>query len=332
MLLKLSKGFLPSNLMLIIFLTVIFWLKVFLDKGNSGIYVDQNPLPLYGLIMNFFNLLDLPFLNKLLALLLVLLQAILIAVINNHFRLLGYHSYMPAFFFIFIIINFTEYLQIHPVYFANTLFLIAWIKVKKAQGKHKALANYFDASFLIGLASLFYFNFIYLVLILWVNIIVSRPGNFKEYSMALVGLLVVWYLFFSFYFIIYSDAYDISNLFSFNPGFADLTSLAFATQIAGIFFLFLIVIANFALFRYYASLNINIRSNLKLFFSLFLLGFLIIYLTNSSIELIFLIAIPVSLFLSQFFINLKSKPLGNILLIMMFLITIMNLFFADRIV
>ncbi|MEN8120437.1 MAG: hypothetical protein ABFS35_08825 [Bacteroidota bacterium] len=332
MLLNFFKGFQPTNLIIIIFLTTAFWLKVFLDDTSSGIFIDQNSLPLYGIVMDFFVMIDSHFLNKSIALLLILFQAIIVATINNHFNLLGYRSYMPALFFILIIINFTEYLQIHPILFANTLFLIAWIKIKKAQGKQKAQANYFDASMLIGLASLFYFNLIYLIFILWINIIISRPGSIKEFTMAFAGPLVIWYLFFSFYFITNDTCYNILSLFRFDPGFNNFTSLTGTSQIAGIFFLILIILSNMALYRYYVSLNINIRNNLKLFFYLFLLGFLIIYLTNSSLELIFLIAVPVSLFLSLFFIHLKSKLFGNLLLVLSFLITILNLFLADRIV
>lgn len=332
MLLKFFKGFQPTNLILIIFLTIIFWLKIFLDDTNSGIYIDQNPLPLYGLIMNFFVSLNYPFLNKLIALLLLLFQTILVAAINNHFNLLGYRSYLPALIFVLVTINFTQYQLLHPILFANSLFLIAWIKIKKAQGKQKALVNYFDASLLIGLASLFYFNIIYLILILWVNTLISRPGSFKELSMALIGSLVIWYLFFSFYFITYSTCYDILDLFSFDPSFSDFTSLSATSQIAALFFICIIILASLALFRYYSSLNINIRKNLKLFFYLFILGILIILLTNSSLELIYMIAVPVSLFLSLFFINLKSKFFGNILLIIVFLITIANLFFENSII
>ncbi len=329
MILKAFKVFSPTSLIIIILLAVIFWLKAFLDEANLGIYITQNPLPLYGIVMNSLNTLNVPFLNKLLALLFVLVQAFLVAAINNQYNLIGSRSYMSVLLFVLITVNFVEYLQIRPIYFANILFLIAWIKVKKAQGKQKAMANYFDASLLIGVASLFYFNFIYLVILLWINILISRPGSFREYSMALLGSLIVWYLFISFYFISFNQHYDIAGLFSFTPSLSDIALLNYGTQIASVFFLLIIFIASLALFQYYVSLNINIRNNLKLFFYLFTLGLLLILFTDSSFELIYLIAIPISLFLSLFFINLKSKLFGNILLISMFLVTLANLFFQD---
>ena len=131
MFLKLLKGFLPTNLTLIILLAIFFWISVFFDSANQGIYIDQNPLPLYKLIMDFFVSVDLPLLNKTIAFLLVIVQAFLVSAVNNHFNLLGYRSYMPAFFFILITANFPVYMQIHPILFANTLFLVAWIKMKR---------------------------------------------------------------------------------------------------------------------------------------------------------------------------------------------------------
>ncbi|RLD77501.1 MAG: hypothetical protein DRJ10_11835 [Bacteroidetes bacterium] len=332
MVLRFFKGFQPANLILIVLITIIFWFKVFFDSTNSGLFISENALPLYQLIVELFSYINSSFLNKLIALILVFIQAFLVTAISNQYSLIGHRSYMPILLFVLIILNFDNSLQIQAIYFANILFLIAWIKIKKAQGKQQAMSNYFDASLLIGLASLFYFNFIYLVLILWANILISRPGSFKEFSMALFGTLTTWYLFLSLYFIAYGNTYNVLNLFSFTLSFSDIAQLPTSVQIAGSFFVLLIFIANLTLFKYYVSLNINIRNNLKLFFSLFILTVLINLFTNSSTELIYIIAVPACLFLSLFFINLKSKLLGNILFVIMFIITIGNLLFADKII
>lgn len=329
MLLRLFKGFMPTNLVAILLFAVFFWARVFFDTTNQGIYIDQNPMLLYKLVMDFFISIDIQLLNKLVAFLLVLLQAFIIVAINNHFNLLGYRSYMPAFFFVLITANFTNYMQLQPILFANTLFLFAWIRMKKAKGKQNALANYFDASLLIGLASLFYFNFIYLVIILLINILISRPGNLKEIGMAGFGVVLIWYLFFMSYYIADSSVYDINALLSFEPGISDFMNLSLSTKIADAFFLLLVLISSLALFKYYNSLNINIRINLKLFFYLFVLGILLIYLTNSSYELVYLISIPVSLFLSLFFMNVRSKLFADLLLFLALLLSIINLYFSD---
>lgn len=329
MLLRLFKGFMPTNLVAILLFAVFFWARVFFDTTNPGIYIDQNPMLLYKLVMDFFISIDIQLLNKLVAFLLVLLQAFIVVAINNHFNLLGYRSYMPAFFFVLITANFTNYMQLQPILFANTLFLFAWIRMKKAKGKQNALANYFDASLLIGLASLFYFNFIYLVIILLINILISRPGNLKEIGMAGFGVVLIWYLFFMSYYIADSSVYDINALLSFEPGISDFMNLSLSTKIADAFFLLLVLISSLALFKYYNSLNINIRINLKLFFYLFVVGILLIYLTNSSYELVYLIAIPVSLFLSLFFMNVRSKLFADLLLFLALLLSIINLYFSD---
>jgi len=331
MLLRLFKGFLPTNLALIILLALTFWISVFIGDAG-GIYIDPSPLPFYKLVMDFFILIDLAILNKIIAFALIVLQAFLVSAVNNHFNLLGYRSYMPAFFFILITANVSEYLQIHPILFANTLFLVAWIKIKRAKGKQNALDNYFDASLLIGLASLFYFNFIYLIIILLINILISRPGNLKEFGMAVFGSILVWYLLFAFYYITGTATNNIEGLMRFEPEIYDFMSLPLITKIADGYLLLLIVISSFSLFRYYNSLNINIRNNLKLSFYLFVLGLLLIIFTNSSYEMVYLIAVPVSLFLSLFFINLKSKLFADILLLIAILITFANLYFPDIIV
>ena len=331
MLLKLIKGFQPTSLILIIITSIALWLKVFFDETNNGIFIDSHPMILYEFVMNFFTSIDLQFINKTLALILVIIQAGMVAAINNQYQLIGYRSYLPFFIFFLLIINFNDFLLIHPIYFANILFLTAWIRIKKAHGKQNAISNYFDASFLIGLASLFYFNYIYLIVILLINILISRPGNIKEFSISIIGAMLVLYLFSSLNFITNGEYINISNLFIISPGFTDFSSLSTTFIITGIYFILLSLLASFTLFKYYISLNINVRNNLKLFFYLFILGISIVIFTNSSLELIYLIAIPLSLFLSLFFINIRNNLLGNVLLILMIISTIINIYFANYI-
>ncbi|OQY05604.1 MAG: hypothetical protein B6I20_00760 [Bacteroidetes bacterium 4572_117] len=327
MIIKSLKGFHPTNLILTVFIAIAFWMKFF-TGANPGIIAEQGSMPFYNAITNFFLNIDSPFTAKLVSFLLILLQAFLIVTINNHFKLLGYRSYLPALIFIIITVNFTQHQQLQAIHFANIFFLIAWIRLNQAYGKQKALSYYFDASFLIGVASLFYFNMIFLTIILLIHLLLTRSINIKEFTVSFFGLAVVWYLFLAFYYIFYDETYDILAVFSFEPGFIDFMSLSISTKITSGVLLFITIMAIMASLKYYSSFNIYIRSNLKMFFYMFVVGFLLILLTNSSNELIYFIAIPASLFISLFFIKLKSKLHGNILVIILFIATIANLFFS----
>lgn len=57
-----------------------------------------------------------------------------------------------------------------------------------------ALARLFDAGILLGLASMFYVPYAFLVVVVWASVSVIRPFQWREYLVPLVGIIVVFYL------------------------------------------------------------------------------------------------------------------------------------------
>ncbi len=64
---------------------------------------------------------------------------------------------------------------------------IAW----GTQGRHRALAPLFDAGCLVGVAALFHFPYVFLVVVLWASVAVMRPYAWRDYAVPLLGMVLV---------------------------------------------------------------------------------------------------------------------------------------------
>jgi len=324
---KLLKSYQAANLLLIIFLTIAFLMKFFFD-ADSGIAAKTYAFSFYNGVYDFFSSINSPFLNKVIITLLILFEALFLTVINNHYNLLGKRSYLPMLIYIIIVINIFDRLEIDALIFANILFLTAWLNVKKAAGKEAALSNYFNASLLIGIASLFYFNYIFLVLILWINLLIIQRVSIREVIFSLLGVLTVWYFVWAYYFFNDLSSTELLNQIHFEINLKDFIHLTLSQKITRAYITLLFLLSIMYLLKYFINLKIDIRNNLKLLFALFLLGSSMVVFTNSSLEMVHLLAIPVSLFISNYFLSIRKILLGNILLGGLILLTIFNLYFG----
>ncbi len=62
------------------------------------------------------------------------------------------------------------------------------------QGQQWILGALFDAGMLIGIAALFCFPYVFLVVVLWASLAVMRPFHWREYLLPLIGLCVIFFL------------------------------------------------------------------------------------------------------------------------------------------
>lgn len=324
---RLIKSYQPANLLLILFLTTALSMRFFFDAG-SGLSPMLETFSLYNPVFNFLNQINSPVLNRLLVILLIFFEAFFITVINNQYNLLGNRSYLPMFIYFLIVINFIEVFELNPAIFANILFLIAWAIVKKARAKANALSNYFNAAILIGVASLFYFNYIFLSLILLINLLIVRRGRGREILWVILGVFIVWYFVIAYFYLKEAAFNTLIPEISLRIDLSSFTEIKLSEKIAKVYIFLLFVSSIFSILGYFTGIKIEIRNNLKLLFVIFILGALLILLTGSSKQLIHLTAIPVSLFISKYFLSAKRTFVVNILISLLLLITVFNVYFG----
>jgi len=329
MLIRTLKKYQPINFVLLIAISILAWLNPLLNSELKGIYIDPDPMPLYSFVVYLLGSAKFNFLCKIIAFVFVMLQGIIINGILNQYNLLGFRGYMPGILYIILSSAFIEFQQIHPMLISAFFLLFAWERVVRAYEKENTFEAYFNASFLIGLASLFYPNSIYFLIIIFLSIGLNRAGHSREFAMILAGFITVWYFYLSIYYLL-TNSLNFSGVdFRLSFSFPRYHDLVLSQIIVLAYTAFLLIYATIMLVGYISNLKIPMRRNLKFLFLWFWIGIFLLLFTDSSFEIIYICAIPIATLLSMFFVNFKKGWVIEIIWVLFIMCIILNAAFPN---
>jgi hypothetical protein len=220
---------------------------------------------------------------------------------------------------------FPEYLSFNPVLPASLFLMLAVMRIIDGYRKPGIANNFFDAGILISTGSLFYANLIWFGILLIIGIALIRTVNLGEILISLLGLLTPYLIIFGIYYVIGKDIRALlslvgSNLFLRTEGYffsrLTLVSLIFASMIVLVSIVYLLSRLN--------SKKIKSRKIFSLLIWVFLISVAVyIILPSVSVEIIWITAIPVSYFLTHYFIFIKKKLVPEICLSLFFILIIL---------
>lgn len=300
---------------IIIFLiAVLIWSPAFFSFEQAEIVVDSSGMPFHVFLSNSIN--SEHFISHISTFFLLLFEAFLLVRINARYILIQQKTFLPALFFI-IITSFTPELHIWNECLPATLFVILFLDlIFGSYSDEPNTYKIFEAGILLGLGSLFFLPLVYLLPFIWIACMVQRPFYWREFVFPVIGLILPYIFLFSILFFTEKSIPDFFNLmkdqfiFSFTfPHFVWIY-LAFIT-----FLTLLILMASVYLLKVYQFRKIYIRDYFMVLFWLFISALLIYFLFSGfNIGAVYLIAIPVSYILTNYFITAK-KSLGNKILL-----------------
>jgi hypothetical protein len=303
-----------SSLLLLSAIGVMFWIATFMHSGISPLATDNYPMPLYSLL--FFWVLNFPVFAKLSAFFLTLLLSFLLLRFNEKFYLIERRNYFIPFIFILLTAGLLPMQRIHPALVASIFFMLGIEKIFETHRGDEMPSNFFDSAFMLSIGSLFYFNQILLMTVLWAGMVILRPFRIKEWLITCIGLLLPYLLLFGYYLFIDQTSHFfqiIVNNINFNNPivFLDLSHILFFG-----FVLFLIVISSYDMLKAFNQKKIRIRKYFKILFWFFFFSVCILIFNNAaSVEMLVFIAIPTSFLLANFFTYLKNTKLADILIL-----------------
>ncbi len=312
MLLRLFKGTHPSLLIFIPLFAGLVWSRSLLNISPSSWQYELNPMPLYELLLKI-NIH--PLLYKLCGLLILILHGFYLARFNTKFILVKARTNLPALLFIIISSSYIPIQELHPVLFAGLLILIAtdflFVSYKKEILSYKP----FEASLLISLASLFYAKAAFYLLIVWIGLAYLRPFLWREWVFTLIGFLLPYLFLFSYYYLWDYNLTERYQAILENFTFVhEYDYLSYPYFIFYGFLLFLVLLASFTMIRAFQGLKVYVRRFFRFFFWMFILTVVLYFIMfTKSMELLPILAIPVSMILTFYFFSLKDNVVGEIL-------------------
>jgi hypothetical protein len=320
----------PDIIIMIFIISVLVWLGSFLHPADISLQVPfDRPMPLYNILAKLNHLGS--FVTVLSAYLLVLLIAFLLVNLNTTDLFIGERTFLPGLFYILFTGVFISQMTLNPVLPSAIFLILATRRIMDSYKVQGVAYSFFDAGMLIGVGSLFYFNFIWFGLLLIIGIALLRSGNPKEIIISILGLATPLFLVYGFLFITGKDITTLASAADYNLFGITSQHLFSRSEFAAIIVIGIVLIVSLSrLIPSLTSKKIKARKTFNLLIWALLLSITLYFLSHSvSVELVWITGIPLSFIISYFFVYAKKKLVPEIMFISLFvvvaLVQILNL-------
>ena len=259
-------------------------------------------------------------LPDLIALLLVLVQALLLNVLSARFRISREVTMFPGVFYLLMMSTLPSFLHLSPVLMGNTFLILALSSLFNAYKKASVTDSIYNVGFWIGMASLFYFsNFVFVLLAIF-GLATLRNFRFKEFLMILIGIITPIFLagtasflldqWIPFYQLTFLEGFGWLN-FSSPMGKFDWVA-HWSNYVPLVIFGVLTIIVFLSFNTYFQKQNIRSQKNIQVLYYFIVIAALSIFFQKGiRLEQLLLIAIPLALLLPLNFLEFKKKEIGS---------------------
>jgi len=211
---------------------------------------------------------------------------------------------------------------LNPLLPAAVFLILAIRRVMDSYKIQGTAFPFFDAGMLISTGSLFYANLIWFGLLLLIGLAILRTGSIKEIIISVIGLATPIFIFSGFFYLAGKDMNSLLSAVTYNLFTKEIYySIPTITLVVLIMSGLIILIAVAHLLSVINSKKIKSRKTFILFFWTFFIAASVAVLFKSvSAEIHYLTAIPVSYFLSHYFVFTKKKLLPEIMIAVLFVL------------
>ena len=305
-------------IILILVLAAAFWLPSIINYKSTFFVFDFYPAPVYKSFQ--FIEYSFPLATVIISLILLVMSGFLLVRLNILFFFIETRTQLPAFFYIFICSSFIPIQRFNPVLISGIFLIMAVFRIFGTFKKEQVCFNYFDAALLISAGSMFYFNLIFLIVIVWIGLLILRPFIWREWIFTVIGILVPYLLLFSCYYLLDMDINNLLNTYK-SYFILDRYDIIFDLpyKLLAIYYLMMLVISSIYMIRVYPVKKIYSRKYFMFFLWLFIVTLAVYYIIPSAgYEMIIIAALPVSFLLTHFFVNVKANWINRLLFDMFF--------------
>ncbi|MBN2348577.1 MAG: hypothetical protein JXJ22_07065 [Bacteroidales bacterium] len=311
MLIRLFKSNNPLAYLIIFLIVIVSWIPSIIQHQWMFFHFDYSPGILYKNIQPFL------FLHKdfsiVFTFILVISISFLLVRLNIQFFFINVRTQLPALFYLVLVCAFFPLNRANPALLASLFIIIALFKIFNSYKQDQLSYQYFDSAILISTGSLFYFNLIFFIPLLWTGLAILRNFKWREWVFTLVGVSLPYVFLFSYYyltdrrlFILWENLYAQLTEENINYNFSTYFQLYL------LFLLVLAAVASFMMIRKFGSKKIQARKYFTFLLFFFINSVLIYFLVPSAgIEIIYFSGIPLTYLFSHYFINVQNNLINN---------------------
>jgi hypothetical protein len=321
MLLKKFRETGPDVIILIFIILLLTWTGAFLHPHlPSELGFDVKPMPLFGLLLSVagFNSLF----SVIVAFLLLLLILFLLVNFNTSVFFISERTYLPAVIYILLTGFFPQHQVLNPLLPSAVFLILAVHRIIDSYKIQSTAFSFFNAGMLISVGSLFYANLIWFGILLIIGIAILRTGSIKEITISVLGLATPVFILSGFFYIAGKDMNSLFSAVTYNLFAKDMHySFPLINLVALILSGVIVLISVAHLLSVINAKKIKSRKTFMLLFWTFFIAVAAgIIFKSVSAEIFILAAIPVSYFLSHYFVFTRKRVLPEVLLAALFIL------------
>jgi hypothetical protein len=291
---------------------LVLWFRAYLSPESFHFFGGEDQMLLFRPFAALIKWS--PLFSNLLTIGLTLILAFFILRLNTVFSFIRVRTFLPSNVFVLILSGLVTMHSLHPVYFGALFLLFAINRIFGAYETQKANSNAFDAGFLIGLGSLFYFSLLFYFPIVWIGFVLIRknPG-WRNFILPIIGLAIPWLYGFSYYF--FTDSLpELGQVVRQNfltPNHFLQANVNFQIYLG--LLIFLTLLGSFFLISRLDEKKVSTRKYFQIFFVVFLISVVILFFVPAvSQEILVIMAIPLTFLFSNYLIFMRMQFWGNL--------------------
>jgi hypothetical protein len=315
MLLRIFRGTGPGVVLLIFLAACGIWLNAAVEpRLPESFHYDLNPMPLYTFLRNMA--LKSAMGGTIFSFVAVLFMTFLLVNFNTSVFFINERTFLPSLIYVLLTGLFPSYQLFNPVLPSSLLLMLAIRRIMDAYRKNGTAYNFFDASLIISIGSLIYADLIWFGLLSFIGIALLRTISIKEIMLTILGLCTPLAITAGIYYVTGSDLKGLVNTAGFNL-FGNAGNYYFSrVTVSGLVVIGLtILISLFYLLSVMNGKKIKSRKTFSLLIWTFIISFVVYFAVPSvSVEMVYIAAIPLSYFLTHYFVFIKKKILPEIFL------------------
>lgn len=296
------------------------WMYSFIDPIPMRIPSDLLYMPFYS---TFSIIQNGTLISQVIAFSIILFQGLLLVQFNKRHILINHRTYLPAFFYVLIASSFVHLHRLNPVIIGSLFIFISINFIFDTYRSDYALNRLYIAGFFIAIASLIWAPFAVIFVIIWISLMILRPFIGREWIVGLLGFLTPFLFIFVYYYVFASENNFNLLLNSYLKSFdiaINFSQLHFSYYIFYGIIVILILASSYVLISNFQKKKIKTRKLFLINWWLFFLGMLLFILFKYvKYEILYLITIPLSYLLTDYFYYIKRKWVFNTIIVLLIL-------------
>ena len=318
MLLRLFKTQEPFNLIILLFIAVGIRIPYLLDSSPIPYFHYNEPFSTF-LFHNFESIWGLKTTNVLITTLIYYLLSLWFNKVINDFTLLHKNTLIPSLVFVIITSIFPTFFTLDAAILILFFQIWMFIRLFRLYKTQNATMVSFDVGIIVAIASLFYFPSIAWILLVWISLLIFRPFYWREWAASILGCLTP-YLFVAFFYYWSNRWEDFIQIWRPLRGtFWQINVFPHRGDYLPLIPIIFILIIAFNKYRenFYKNVVQVRKSQQILIVSIFVTAFSFYIKPSFSINHFILLALPLTVFISYYFIVAQKAWFSELLIVLL---------------